>query len=154
VKHDARVDLNPIGARIRYTQEPALVSDSPPLSLPPYIVSGQWVGAWYGKGLIPSPAYKEKGHAESASSNPTPRVQRRRPPPKICGLPGMMEFSDDNVEEEKEELSNKLMVALKHKITALAEQDAELHLAVYDQKDDFGLLRKATTGKLKRFSKI
>jgi hypothetical protein len=42
VKHDARVDLNPTGVRIRYTQEPALMSDSPLLSLPPYIVSRQW----------------------------------------------------------------------------------------------------------------
>jgi hypothetical protein len=25
---------------------------------------------------------------------------------------------------------------------------------VYDQKDDFGVLRKATTGKLKRFTKV
>jgi hypothetical protein len=40
VKHDARVDLNPGGMRICYTQEPALVLDSPPLSLPPYIMSG------------------------------------------------------------------------------------------------------------------
>jgi hypothetical protein len=39
VKHDARVDLNPGGARIRYTQEPALLSDSPLSSPPPYIVS-------------------------------------------------------------------------------------------------------------------
>jgi hypothetical protein len=41
VKHDARVDLNPTGARICYTQEPALMLDSPPLSALPYIVSGQ-----------------------------------------------------------------------------------------------------------------
>jgi hypothetical protein len=40
VKHDARVDLNPCGVRIRYTQEPSLVSDSPPPSPPPYIVLG------------------------------------------------------------------------------------------------------------------
>jgi hypothetical protein len=39
VKHDAQVDLNPGSARIRYPQEPALVSNSPLLSLPPYIVS-------------------------------------------------------------------------------------------------------------------
>jgi hypothetical protein len=28
-----------------------------------------------------------------------------------------------------------------------------LHLAVYDQKDDFSVLRKATTSKLKRLAK-
>jgi hypothetical protein len=44
-----------------------------------------------------------------------------------------MEFSDDDVEEEKEELSNELVVSLKQKITALEEQVAELHRAVYDQ---------------------
>jgi hypothetical protein len=40
-------------------------------------------------------------------------VQRYRPPPKIHGLPGTMEFSDDDVEEEKLELSNELVAALK-----------------------------------------
>jgi hypothetical protein len=64
-----------------------------------------------------------------------------------------MEFSNDDM-EEKEELSNELVVALKEKITALEEQVAVLHLAVYDQKDDFGVLRKATTGKLKCFTKV
>jgi hypothetical protein len=64
-----------------------------------------------------------------------------------------MEFSDDDVEEEKEELSNKLMASLKQKIIALEEQVSELHLAVYDQKDDFGVLRKATMNKLKCFTK-
>jgi hypothetical protein len=63
--------------------------------------------------LIPNPAYKEKGRAESASSNPTLWVQRRCPPPNIHGPPRTMEFSDDDVEEEKEELSNELVVALK-----------------------------------------
>jgi hypothetical protein len=130
------------------------MSDSPPPSIPPYIVSGLRVGARYGMLLIPNPAYKEKGRAESASSNMTPRVQRRRPPPKICGLPKMMEFSNDNVEEEKEELSNELVAALKQKIIALEEQVTELHLAVYDQKDDFGVLCKVTTGKLKHFTKV
>jgi hypothetical protein len=38
VKHDARIDLNPGGVRIRYTQEPSFVSDSPPPSPPHYIV--------------------------------------------------------------------------------------------------------------------
>jgi hypothetical protein len=140
--------------RIRYTQELALMSDSPPLSPPPYIVLGQRVGVRYGKVLIPNPAYKEKGLVESASSNPTPRVQRRRSPPKIHGLPGMMEFSDDEVEEEEDELSNELVAALKRKITALEEQVDELHHVVYDQKDDFGVLCKATIGKLKCFAKV
>jgi predicted trehalose synthase len=62
-------------------------------------------------------------------------------------------FSDDDVEEEKEELSNELVASLKQKITALEEQVAELHLVVYDQQDDFGVLCKATTSKLKRFTK-
>jgi hypothetical protein len=75
VKHDARVDLNPSDARIRYTQEPALMSDSPLPSLPPYIVSGQRVGVGCGKVLIPNPENKGKGHTESASSNLTLRVQ-------------------------------------------------------------------------------
>jgi hypothetical protein len=113
VRHHARVDLNPGGVRIRYTQELALVSDSPPQSPPPYIGLGQQIGVGRGKVLIPNPKYMGKGHTESASSNPTPRVQRHRPPPKICGPPGMMEFSDDEVEEEKEELSIKLVAALK-----------------------------------------
>jgi hypothetical protein len=66
----------------------------------------------------------------------------------------MMEFSDDDMEEEKEELSNELVVALKQKITALEEQVAELHPAVYDQNDDFGVLHNATTSKLKCFTKV
>jgi hypothetical protein len=45
----------------------------------------------------------------------------------------MMEFTDDDMEDEKEELSNELMASLKQKITALEEQIAELHLAVYYQ---------------------
>jgi predicted nucleic acid-binding Zn-ribbon protein len=64
-----------------------------------------------------------------------------------------MEFTNDNMEEEKEELSDELVVSLKQKITALEEQVAELHLAVYDQRDDFGVLRKATTSKLKCIAK-
>jgi hypothetical protein len=118
-KHDTWVDLNSSGVRIRYIQEPALVSDSPPPSPPPYIVSGKWVGARYGKVLIPNPAYKGKGRVESALSNLTPRVQRCCPPANIHGPPRTMEFSDDNVEEEKEELSNELVVSLKQKITPL-----------------------------------
>jgi hypothetical protein len=65
----------------------------------------------------------------------------------------MMEFTDDDMEKEKEkekeELSDELVVSLKQKITALEEQVTELHLAVYDQQDDFGVLRKATMSKLK-----
>jgi hypothetical protein len=44
----------------------------------------------------------------------------------------MMEFTDDDMEEGKEELSNELMASLKQKIIALEEQVAELHLVVYD----------------------
>jgi hypothetical protein len=64
----------------------------------------------------------------------------------------MMEFTDDDM-EEKEELSNKLVASVKQKITALEEQVAELHLVVYDQHDDFGVLHKATMSKLKHFTK-
>jgi hypothetical protein len=96
---------------------------------------------------IPNPDYKGKGRTESASSNPTLRVQQHRPLPKIRGPPGTMEFTDDDMKEE-EELSNELVASLTYKITALEEQVADLHLAVYDQQDDFGVLRKATTSKL------
>jgi predicted trehalose synthase len=65
----------------------------------------------------------------------------------------MMEFTDDDMEEEKEELSNELMASLKQKINALEEQVTELHVAVYDQQDDFGVLHKATTSKLRHFTK-
>jgi hypothetical protein len=119
VKHDAWVDLNPGGVRIRYTQEPALMLDSPPSSLPPYIVLGHQVGLGHDKVLIPNPEYMGKGQTESASSNPTQRVQRCRPPPKIHDPPGMMEFTDDDMEEEKEELSNELVASLKQKINSL-----------------------------------
>jgi NAD(P)H-flavin reductase len=63
--------------------------------------------------LIPKLEYKGKGHTELASSNRTPRVQRCPPPPKICGPPGMMEFTNDNMEEEKQELSDELVASLK-----------------------------------------
>jgi hypothetical protein len=86
----------------------------------------------HSKVLIPNPESKGKGRTESASSNPTPRVQRRRPPPKICGLPGTMEFIDDNMEEEKE-VCNEIVASFKQKITALEEQVTELHLAVHHQ---------------------
>jgi hypothetical protein len=75
VNHDAQVDLNLGDVKIRYTQEPALVSDSPLPSPPPYIVSRQRVGVGHSKVLIPHPEYKGKGRIESASSNPMPRVQ-------------------------------------------------------------------------------
>jgi molecular chaperone GrpE (heat shock protein) len=70
----------------------------------------------------------------------------------IHGLPRMIEFFDDE-DEENEELSNELVASLKQKITTLEEQIAELHLAVYNQQDDFGVLRKATMSKLKCFAK-
>jgi hypothetical protein len=60
VKHDSQVDLNPDGTRICYTQEPAFVSDSPPPSPPPYIMSGQRVGLGHSKVLIPNLEYKGK----------------------------------------------------------------------------------------------
>jgi hypothetical protein len=63
----------------------------------------------------------------------------------------MMEFIDDDMEEEKEELSNEIVASLKQKIITLEEQIAELHLVVYDQYDDFGVLCKATMSKLKHF---
>jgi hypothetical protein len=44
-------------------------------------------------------------------------------------------------------------VPLKHKITALEKQVAELRLVVCDQHDDFGVLHKATMRKLKCFTK-
>jgi CII-binding regulator of phage lambda lysogenization HflD len=65
----------------------------------------------------------------------------------------MMEFTDDDMEEEKEDLSNELVASLKQKITALEEQVAGLHLVVYDQINAFGVLRKATMSKLKRSTK-
>jgi hypothetical protein len=133
VKHDTRVDLNLSGMRILYTQEPALMSDSPPPSPPCYIVSRQRVGAGYDKVLIPNPDYKGKGRTESASLNLTLWVKRHHPLPQIRGPPRMMEFTNDNMEEEKEELSNELEASQKQKITALEEQVTELHLRVYDQ---------------------
>jgi hypothetical protein len=113
VKHDVQVDLNPDGTRILYTQEPALMLDSPPSSLPPYTVLGQKVGVGRGKVLIPNPEYKGKGRTDLVSSNPTPRVQRCHPPPMIHDPPRMMEFTDDDTEEEKEELFDELMTSLK-----------------------------------------
>jgi hypothetical protein len=83
----------------------------------------------HGNVLIPNPEYKGKGHSELASSIPTPRVQRRHPPPKIHGPHETMEFTDDDMEEE-EELSNEVVASLKQKITTLEEQVAEFHLAV------------------------
>jgi hypothetical protein len=80
--------------------------------------------------LIPNPEYKGKGRTKLASPNSRLRMQRHRPPPKICDPPGMMEFIDDDMEEL---LSNGLVASLKQKITALEEQVTELHIAVYDQ---------------------
>jgi hypothetical protein len=88
------------------------MSDSPSSSSSSYILSGQWDGVGRGKVLIPDPEYQEKGRTELSSSNPTPRVQRRCPPPKIRGPPEMMEFTDNDMEEGKEELSNELMASL------------------------------------------
>jgi hypothetical protein len=48
------------------------MSDSPPLC---YIVLAQRVAAGYNKVLIPNPDYKGRGHTDSASLNPTLRVQ-------------------------------------------------------------------------------
>jgi hypothetical protein len=96
-------------------------------------VVGQRTGVGHGKVLIPNPDYKGKGHMESISSNPAPRMERRYPP-KICGPPGTMEFNDDDTEEEKHEPSDEFVVTLKQKITALEDQVTELHLAVYDKK--------------------
>jgi hypothetical protein len=45
------------------------------------------------------------------------------------------------------------VATLKQIFFAFEEQVAELHLAVYDQKDDFGMLNKDTTRKLKCFAK-
>jgi hypothetical protein len=153
VKHDARVDLNLGSARIHYTQEPASRVELTSIESTALHPVRQWVGVGRGKVLIPNPEYKGKGHTESASSNLTPRLQRHCPPPKIQGPPIMMEFTDDDIEEEKEELSNELVVSLKQKITTLEEQVTELHLAVYDQQDDFGVTREASTSKLRCFTK-
>jgi hypothetical protein len=60
VKHDARVDLNPGGASIYYTQEPALISDSPLPSPVRYILLGQRVGVGYGKVLFLTPIIRER----------------------------------------------------------------------------------------------
>jgi hypothetical protein len=57
---------------------------------------------------------------------------------------------EDDMEEEP---SNDLVASLKQKIIAIEEQVTKLHLAVYDQQDDFGVLRKATKSKLKCFAK-
>jgi hypothetical protein len=40
-------------------------------------------------------------------------MQRRHPPPKICGLPRTKEFTNDDMEGEKEELSDELVASLK-----------------------------------------
>jgi hypothetical protein len=114
------------------------------------------MGVGYSKVLIPNPDYKGKGHTESILSNPAPRMERRRPP-IIYAPPRTMEFSDDDTEEEEEEeeeRSDELVVTLKERIASLQEQVTELHLAVYDQKNDFDILCKTTTSKLKCFAKV
>jgi hypothetical protein len=93
VKHDAQVDLN-----LRACTHVRLTSVEPP-----YILSGQRIRVGCSKVLISNPEYKGKGRTESASSNPTLRL-RRPPLPKIHGPPAMMQFSND--EGEEEELSN------------------------------------------------
>jgi hypothetical protein len=107
------------------------------------------------KMLIPNPNYKGKEHTESTLSIVAPKVEPHHPPAKIHSPLRIMEFSDDNddTEEEKDEPSVEIMVTLKQKITALEEQVTELHLVVYDQKDDFVVLHKATTSKLKHFAR-
>jgi hypothetical protein len=148
VRHDAGVDLNSGGVRICYTFESALVSDSPPQSLLPYIVSGQRIRVGHGKVLIPNLEYKGKGSR--------PHRARHRG----CGVLLLQRctvclerWRSSTEEEEKEELSNELVASLKQKITSLEEQITKLHLAVCDQQDDFGVLRKATMSKLKHFAK-
>jgi hypothetical protein len=64
-----------------------------------------------------------------------------------------MEFTDGDMEEEKEELPDELMASLKQEITALEEQVTELHLVGYDQQDDFDVLHKATMSMLMCFTK-
>jgi hypothetical protein len=110
------------------------------------------MGVGHGKVFIPNSDYKGTGHTKPISSNPAPRMEQCCPP-KICGPLETMEFSDDDTEEEKDEPSGEFVVTLKQKIAALEEQVTELHLAVYGQKNDFGMLHKATTIKLKRSAK-
>jgi hypothetical protein len=64
--------------------------------------------------LIPNPDNKGKDRTESASSKPIPRVLSCHLPPKINSPSETMEFSDDKIEEEKEELSNELMACNTH----------------------------------------
>jgi hypothetical protein len=97
-KQDARVDVNTGGVRVRYTQEPSFMSELPLLHC---VRAAGWSRVW-------------QGHTESASSNPTPWVQRRHPPPKIYGPLREMEFTDNDMEEEKKEkLSNEVLASLK-----------------------------------------
>jgi hypothetical protein len=58
-----------------------------------------------------------------------PRMELRYPP-RICCPLEMMEFSDDDTDEEKDETSIELVATVKQRITALEEQIIELHLAV------------------------
>jgi hypothetical protein len=99
VHHDTQVDLNPGGARIRYTQESTVVAESSLSSPQLYIIAGQRTGVGRNKVLIPNPDYKGKGHMESVSSNPALRMEMCCTA-KIRGPPVMMVFSDDDTEEE------------------------------------------------------
>jgi hypothetical protein len=64
-----------------------------------------------------------------------------------------MEFTNDDIGGGEGGALRLAHGVPKAEITALEEQVAELHLAVYDQQDDFGMLCKATTCKLKHFAK-
>jgi hypothetical protein len=61
VKHDAWVDLNPGGARICYTKEPALVLDKTDHAT---LCQGSRYERGTGKVLIANPDYRGKGHNE------------------------------------------------------------------------------------------
>jgi hypothetical protein len=90
-KYDAQADLNPGGARILYTQEPALLSDSPPSSLLPYIMLGQRVGVGPSKVLIPNTKYKGKGHTMSVIPHSEKEGTK---PPYVC--PGCSNHTHGN----------------------------------------------------------
>jgi hypothetical protein len=96
VRHNARVDLNPGGARICYTQD-RMVDRTV-----------------YDNVLVLNHNYKGKECAELTSSNPAPKVQRRCPPAKIRAPPGIMEFNNNNdTEEEKDKTPGELVATLK-----------------------------------------
>jgi hypothetical protein len=76
-------------------------------------VLGWQKGVGYSKVLILNPDYKGKGHTESVSSNPAPRMEQHHPP-KIHGPPRTLEFNDDDTEEAEEECSDELVGTLKY----------------------------------------